>query len=80
MPRVSFSSAPMAGNRPLIYLVAGEPSGDRRGARLIAALRAATGDNVRFRGVGGEMMDGEGLPSRFPKTPSQVSLPSNCWT
>ena len=28
---------------PLVYLVAGEPSGDQLGARLMAALRAETG-------------------------------------
>lgn len=51
---------------PLIYLVAGEPSGDRLGARLMTALRAETDGRVRFRGVGGEVMAEAGLASRFP--------------
>ena len=51
---------------PLVYLVAGEPSGDQLGARLMAALRAETGGTVRFAGVGGEEMVAEGLTSLFP--------------
>lgn len=51
---------------PLIFLVAGEPSGDLLGARLMAALKRATGGQVRFAGVGGERMIAEGLDSLFP--------------
>jgi lipid-A-disaccharide synthase len=51
---------------PLLFLVAGEPSGDALGARLMAALRAETGGRVRFAGVGGEQMQGQGLDSLFP--------------
>jgi lipid-A-disaccharide synthase len=50
---------------PLVFLVAGEPSGDVLGAKLIAALRAATGGRVRVAGVGGERMAAEGLESLF---------------
>jgi lipid-A-disaccharide synthase len=50
----------------LVYLVAGEPSGDLLGARLMAALRAETAGRVRFAGVGGEEMAAEGLQSLFP--------------
>lgn len=52
--------------RPLIWLIAGEPSGDLIGARLIAALRERTKGAVRFAGVGGEAMAAEGLASLFP--------------
>ncbi len=52
----------------LIFLVAGEPSGDALGAKLMAALKRATGDRVRFAGVGGERMAAEGLTSLFPLT------------
>lgn len=31
-----------------IYLIAGEPSGDLLGSRLMRALRAKTGGNVEF--------------------------------
>ncbi len=51
---------------PLIFLVAGEPSGDQLGARLMAALKAETGGAVRFAGVGGPRMRAEGLQSLFP--------------
>jgi lipid-A-disaccharide synthase len=48
----------------LIYVIAGEPSGDLLGGRLMAALKAR-GD-VRFAGIGGEAMAAEGLDSLFP--------------
>ena len=51
----------------LIYLVAGEPSGDQLGARLMTALRTAAGGlELRFAGVGGEEMAEQGLRSLFP--------------
>ena len=49
-----------------IYLIAGEPSGDRLGARLMSALKVEHPGPLRFLGVGGEMMAREGLTSRFP--------------
>lgn len=51
---------------PLIFLVAGEPSGDLLGARLMAALRDETGGAVRFAGIGGERMIAAGLDSLVP--------------
>jgi lipid-A-disaccharide synthase len=51
---------------PLIFLVAGEPSGDALGASLMAALKERTGGVVRFAGVGGEGMASQGLDSLFP--------------
>jgi len=51
---------------PLIFLVAGEASGDIIGARLMAALRKKTDGRVSFAGVGGAHMEGEGLESLFP--------------
>jgi len=51
---------------PTIYLVAGEPSGDIIGARLMAALKRRTDGAVRFAGIGGERMSAEGLRSLFP--------------
>ncbi|MDP6351588.1 MAG: lipid-A-disaccharide synthase [Alphaproteobacteria bacterium] len=53
-------------NAPLLFLIAGEPSGDMLGARLMAALKAATAGRARFAGVGGERMIAEGLDSQFP--------------
>lgn len=53
---------------PLVYLVAGEPSGDILGARLMRALKLRTQGRVRFAGVGGESMAEEGLTSLFPQS------------
>jgi lipid-A-disaccharide synthase len=50
---------------PLIYLVAGEQSGDVLGARLMAALRAGR-PGLRFAGIGGPRMAEQGLESLFP--------------
>ncbi len=57
---------------PLIFLVAGEPSGDVLGARLMAAIKRVSGGAVRFAGVGGERMTAEGLESLFPM--SEISV------
>lgn len=52
--------------RPGIFIIAGEPSGDVLGARLMAALRELTGGEIEIVGVGGEMMRAQGLESLFP--------------
>jgi lipid-A-disaccharide synthase len=49
----------------LIFLIAGEPSGDTIGGRLMAALRVRSGGDIRFAGVGGPAMTAEGLDSLF---------------
>lgn len=49
----------------LIYLVAGEPSGDLLASRLMKALREKTDGKVRFAGVGGETMAEQGFESLF---------------
>lgn len=49
----------------LIYIVAGEASGDVLGARLVAALRARE-PSLRFAGIGGERLAEQGMPSLFP--------------
>lgn len=51
---------------PLIWLIAGEPSGDLIGARLIDALNKQAGGRFRVTGIGGEAMEAAGLQSRFP--------------
>ncbi|WP_337875703.1 lipid-A-disaccharide synthase [Elioraea sp.] len=49
----------------LLYLVAGEASGDVLGGRLMAALRARRPD-LAFAGIGGSRMAEQGLVSLFP--------------
>jgi lipid-A-disaccharide synthase len=49
----------------LLYLVAGESSGDVLGARLIASLRAMR-PALRFAGIGGDRMAEQGVESLFP--------------
>ena len=49
-----------------VFLIATEESGDRLGANLMKVLRQRLGDGVRFEGVGGRAMAGQGLISLFP--------------
>jgi lipid-A-disaccharide synthase len=46
------------------FIIAGEPSGDRLGAALMAGLKVLT--EVEFQGVGGALMGDQGLVSQFP--------------
>lgn len=48
-----------------IYLIAGEPSGDLLGSRLMRAMYKKTDNQVLFRGIGGDTMEAEGLKSLF---------------
>lgn len=53
-------------NRKLkVYLVAGEPSGDALGARLMHAMKKKTNNQVEFFGLGGDMMESEGIKPLF---------------
>lgn len=50
-----------------IYLIAGEPSGDVLGVRLMEGLKSLCLDReMEFHGVGGPLMTGSGLQSLFP--------------
>jgi lipid-A-disaccharide synthase len=51
---------------PLVFLIAGEPSGDLLGARLMAAMRRKSDKPIRFAGIGGDRMIAEGLETLFP--------------
>ena len=48
-----------------LFLIAGEPSGDRLGAALMAGLKALH-PGVIFSGIGGPAMQAEGMESLFP--------------
>lgn len=50
----------------IFFIIAGEPSGDRLGAALMAGLKSELNENVRFIGVGGPAMEEQGLDSLFP--------------
>jgi lipid-A-disaccharide synthase len=50
---------------PLIYLIAGEQSGDVLGARMMRAIARRRPD-ITFAGLGGEAMGALGLASLFP--------------
>jgi lipid-A-disaccharide synthase len=56
---------------PLIYLIAGEQSGDQLGARLMRAILRRRPDTT-FAGIGGTAMAAEGCTSLFPM--SDLSL------
>lgn len=48
-----------------IYLIAGEPSGDLLGSRLMRAMKKETNGEVEFYGLGGDTMEREGLKPLF---------------
>jgi len=50
----------------IIYIIAGEASGDLLGAHLMRALKQQPTQPIVFHGIGGEKMTEEGLTSLFP--------------
>lgn len=54
-----------AGRAMKVFVIAGEASGDKLGAALMAGLKELRPD-VTFEGVGGPLMQAAGLVSRFP--------------
>jgi lipid-A-disaccharide synthase len=50
---------------PAFFVIAGEPSGDRLGASLMAGLRQLA-PGASFQGIGGPLMQAQGLESLFP--------------
>jgi lipid-A-disaccharide synthase len=63
---MSAEAAPSAEAPLHVYIIAGEPSGDVIGGRLIAALRESCDGQLRVSGVGGPEMERAGLSSLFP--------------
>jgi lipid-A-disaccharide synthase len=55
----------MSDQPALVYIVAGEASGDVLGARLMRAMRSQR-DGLTFAGIGGARMAEQGLQSLFP--------------
>jgi lipid-A-disaccharide synthase len=66
MPSLSSSSPPAPCDALNIFIIAGEESGDRLGAPLMAAITAQAGGPVVFAGVGGHEMAAQGLVSLAP--------------
>lgn len=56
----------MSRQEPLIFVIAGEPSGDILAGRLIGALAELTQGRARFAGVAGPQCIAQGLDSLFP--------------
>lgn len=54
-----------------VFIIAGEPSGDKLGAALMAGLHELA-PQTRFEGVGGDAMIRAGLESRFPMSDLSV--------
>ncbi|MCF6443226.1 lipid-A-disaccharide synthase [Nereida sp. MMG025] len=54
-----------------VFVIAGEPSGDALGAALMDGL-ATLGQQVDYQGIGGPLMQAQGLTSQFPM--SELSL------
>lgn len=52
--------------KKLIYLIAGEASGDFLGANIIKSCKQRYQDSFEFTGIGGELMEKEGFVSLFP--------------
>jgi lipid-A-disaccharide synthase len=57
----------------VIALIAGESSGDQLGSRLMASLKMQSARPIRFVGVGGPLMEAEGLNSIFPMSDIAVN-------
>lgn len=54
-------------DKPLIFLIAGETSGDLLGGRLMSALKEKTGGFVQFAGIGGPRMQAQEIDLLFPQ-------------
>jgi lipid-A-disaccharide synthase len=48
-----------------VFIIAGEPSGDKLGGNLMEGLKSLTKGKVEFCGIGGEMMQAAGLKTLF---------------
>lgn len=57
---------PAEGQDLRLFMIAGEHSGDALGGKLMAALNERRPGRIRYLGVGGPDMAGQGLVSQFP--------------
>ncbi len=61
MPETQASEKPL-----IVYIIAGEASGDLLGSHLMRSLKAQSSRPIRFYGIGGDKMIAEGMESLFP--------------
>lgn len=66
MPDRESPSGPAPPAPVTLFVLAGEPSGDVLGARLVAALKRRCPEGLRIVGVGGSKLAAEGLDSLYP--------------
>lgn len=59
-------------NAAHLFIIAGEPSGDQLGAGLMKSLRNQSSGAIQFSGIGGGLMQQEGLSSLFPMSELSV--------
>ena len=63
-PAAKSGRSPTMSGPVKLFLIAGEPSGDRLGAALMAGLKSLAA--VEFQGIAGPLMQAEGMTSLFP--------------
>ena len=62
----------MGKRQPRLFLIAGESSGDQLGAELMREIKLQTQGRAQFSGVGGMLMQAEGLSALYPS--SEIAL------
>ncbi len=62
----------MGKRHPRLFLIAGESSGDQLGAELMREIKLQTQGRAQFFGVGGVLMQAEGLSPLYPS--SEIAL------
>ena len=61
--QLKFKKSLNKNNKQLIYIISGEPSGDLHGSYLMQELKSQSQVPLSFRGLGGPLMQQEGLKS-----------------
>ena len=59
-------------DKPHIYIVAAEKSGDELGAKLVKALKKESGNAIKFSGIGGSALAAQGLRSAIDIAPLSI--------
>ena len=59
-------------NKPHVYIVAAEKSGDELGAKLVKSLRQQTGGDIKLSAIGGTALAAQGLRSAIDISPLSI--------